>query len=169
MGSEWNDIFSYLQFLFLLFFLGNDVLIFFLFQCLFRTPLNNYNAVILLHRDKLPFPHHLLFPSEINQGFYVTACTHTHWALNLCEHRYATISLEFCLKYIYLYLTQGGTLCVGILARFSTLSWYLVTSGEAWRKWRINWWWTSIHLDILHVTLRQVMLFRQILNITCYN
>ncbi|XP_022856582.1 nucleolar protein 6 [Olea europaea var. sylvestris] len=40
-------------------------------ECLFRTPLNNYNAVILLHRDKLPFPHHLLFPSEINQGRHI--------------------------------------------------------------------------------------------------
>ncbi|KAH6800552.1 nucleolar protein [Perilla frutescens var. hirtella] len=37
-------------------------------ECLFRTPLNNYNAVILLHRDKLPYPHHLLFPSEVKLG-----------------------------------------------------------------------------------------------------
>ncbi|XP_051127399.1 uncharacterized protein LOC127248890 [Andrographis paniculata] len=37
-------------------------------ECLFRTPLNNYNAVVLVHRDKLPYPHHLLFPSEINRG-----------------------------------------------------------------------------------------------------
>ncbi|KAL8507398.1 hypothetical protein ACS0TY_018083 [Phlomoides rotata] len=37
-------------------------------ECLFRTPLNNYNAVILLHMDKLPCPHHLLFPSEVKQG-----------------------------------------------------------------------------------------------------
>ena len=42
-------------------------IIFFL-QCLLRTPLNNYDAVILLHRDKLPYPQHLLFPSELNQG-----------------------------------------------------------------------------------------------------
>ncbi|KAL3813203.1 hypothetical protein ACJIZ3_014471 [Penstemon smallii] len=40
-------------------------------ECLFRTPLNNYNAVILLHRDKLPYPQHLLFPSEVNQGRHV--------------------------------------------------------------------------------------------------
>ena len=42
-------------------------IIFFL-QCLLRTPLNNYDAVILLHRDKLPYPQRLLFPSELNQG-----------------------------------------------------------------------------------------------------
>ncbi|XP_073135588.1 uncharacterized protein [Henckelia pumila] len=40
-------------------------------QCLFRTPLSNYDAVILLHRDKLPYPHHLLFPSEVEQGWHV--------------------------------------------------------------------------------------------------
>ncbi|KAL8250850.1 hypothetical protein R6Q59_034543 [Mikania micrantha] len=37
-------------------------------ECIFRTPLNNYDAVILLHRDKLSHPEHLLFPSELNQG-----------------------------------------------------------------------------------------------------
>lgn len=37
-------------------------------QCLFRTPLNNYDAVVLIHRDRLPYPHHLLFPSDLNQG-----------------------------------------------------------------------------------------------------
>ncbi|XP_050281342.1 uncharacterized protein LOC126722227 isoform X3 [Quercus robur] len=42
-------------------------------ECLLRTPLNNYDAVILLHRDKLPYPQRLLFPSELNH-----ACT--SWA-----------------------------------------------------------------------------------------
>ncbi|XP_058112388.1 uncharacterized protein LOC131255639 isoform X1 [Magnolia sinica] len=37
-------------------------------ECLFRTPLNNYDAVILLHKDKLPYPQRLLFLSEMNQG-----------------------------------------------------------------------------------------------------
>ncbi|KAK1324081.1 hypothetical protein QJS10_CPA02g01160 [Acorus calamus] len=37
-------------------------------QCLFRTPLNNYDAVILLHKEKLPFPQRLLFPAEMTQG-----------------------------------------------------------------------------------------------------
>ncbi|KAK9990400.1 hypothetical protein SO802_025385 [Lithocarpus litseifolius] len=37
-------------------------------ECLLRTPLDNYDAVILLHRDKLPYPRHLFFPSELNQG-----------------------------------------------------------------------------------------------------
>lgn len=37
-------------------------------ECIFRTPLNNFDAVILLHRDKLPYPERLLFPSELNQG-----------------------------------------------------------------------------------------------------
>ncbi|KDP42811.1 hypothetical protein JCGZ_23753 [Jatropha curcas] len=37
-------------------------------ECLFRTPLNNYDAVILLHGDRLPYPQRLLFPSELNQG-----------------------------------------------------------------------------------------------------
>ncbi|KAI3451695.1 hypothetical protein Pfo_008360 [Paulownia fortunei] len=40
-------------------------------ECLFRTPLNNYNAVILLHREKLPYPHRLLFPSEVKLGRHV--------------------------------------------------------------------------------------------------
>ncbi|XP_059623649.1 uncharacterized protein LOC132266698 [Cornus florida] len=40
-------------------------------ECLLRTPLNNYNAVILLHRDRLPYPQRLLFPSEMNQGRHV--------------------------------------------------------------------------------------------------
>lgn len=40
-------------------------------ECLFRTPLNNYDAVILLHRDRLPYPQRLLFPSELNQGRHV--------------------------------------------------------------------------------------------------
>ncbi|KAF9612335.1 hypothetical protein IFM89_038938 [Coptis chinensis] len=40
-------------------------------ECLFRTPLNNYDAVILIHRDKLPFPQRLLFPSDMNQGRHV--------------------------------------------------------------------------------------------------
>jgi U3 small nucleolar RNA-associated protein 22 len=37
-------------------------------ECVFRTPLNNYDAVVLLHRDKLPYPERLLFPSELHQG-----------------------------------------------------------------------------------------------------
>uniref|UniRef100_A0A1J3J6H3 Nucleolar protein 6 n=1 Tax=Noccaea caerulescens TaxID=107243 RepID=A0A1J3J6H3_NOCCA len=40
-------------------------------ECLFRTPLNNYDAVVLLHRDKLPYPRRLLFPSELKQGKHV--------------------------------------------------------------------------------------------------
>ncbi|XP_038874530.1 nucleolar protein 6 [Benincasa hispida] len=40
-------------------------------ECLFRTPLTNYDAVILLHRDKLPYPQRLLFPSELNRGIHI--------------------------------------------------------------------------------------------------
>lgn len=40
-------------------------------ECLFRTPLNNYDAVVLLHRDRLPYPRRLLFPSEVNRGRHV--------------------------------------------------------------------------------------------------
>ncbi|XP_021848982.2 uncharacterized protein [Spinacia oleracea] len=40
-------------------------------ECLFRTPLNNYDAVVLLHRDKLAYPQRLLFPSEVKEGKYV--------------------------------------------------------------------------------------------------
>uniref|UniRef100_A0A6P4ACI0 nucleolar protein 6 isoform X1 n=1 Tax=Ziziphus jujuba TaxID=326968 RepID=A0A6P4ACI0_ZIZJJ len=40
-------------------------------ECLYRTPLSNFDAVILLHRDKLPYPQRLLFPSELNQGIRV--------------------------------------------------------------------------------------------------
>ncbi|MCD7454518.1 hypothetical protein HAX54_025139 [Datura stramonium] len=36
-------------------------------KCLLRTPLSNYDAVVLFHRDKLPYPQHLLFPSELEQ------------------------------------------------------------------------------------------------------
>ncbi|KAL5754642.1 hypothetical protein ACOSP7_022862 [Xanthoceras sorbifolium] len=44
---------------------------FYRWECLFRTPFNNYDAVVLLHRDKLPYPHRLLFPSELNKGRHV--------------------------------------------------------------------------------------------------
>ncbi|KAK7406701.1 hypothetical protein VNO78_08331 [Psophocarpus tetragonolobus] len=37
-------------------------------ECLFRTPLNNYDAVIILHKDKLPYPQRLLFTSEVDHG-----------------------------------------------------------------------------------------------------
>lgn len=37
-------------------------------ECIFRTPLNNYDAVILVHREKLSYPERLLFPSELNHG-----------------------------------------------------------------------------------------------------
>lgn len=47
-------------------------------QCLFRTPLNNYDAVILLHRNKLPYPQRLLFPAEMNQG--MVYLIHYPWA-----------------------------------------------------------------------------------------
>ncbi|CAJ1930137.1 unnamed protein product [Sphenostylis stenocarpa] len=40
-------------------------------ECLFRTPLNNYDAVIILHKDKLPYPQRLLFPSDVNHGTHV--------------------------------------------------------------------------------------------------
>ncbi|ESW28940.1 hypothetical protein PHAVU_002G030700 [Phaseolus vulgaris] len=40
-------------------------------ECLFRTPLNNYDAVIILHKDTLPYPQRLLFPSEVNHGIHV--------------------------------------------------------------------------------------------------
>ncbi|XP_073103366.1 uncharacterized protein [Elaeis guineensis] len=40
-------------------------------ECLFRTPLNNYDAEVLLHRDKLSYPRSLLFPAEINNGKHV--------------------------------------------------------------------------------------------------
>ncbi|XP_047334495.1 nucleolar protein 6 [Impatiens glandulifera] len=42
-------------------------------ECIFRTPLNNYDAVVLLHRDKLAYPQRLLFPSELNQGKHVVS------------------------------------------------------------------------------------------------
>ncbi|XP_072992362.1 uncharacterized protein [Typha latifolia] len=37
-------------------------------ESLFRTPLNNYDAIIHLHREKLSHPQHLLFPAENNCG-----------------------------------------------------------------------------------------------------
>ncbi|GMI78326.1 hypothetical protein like AT1G63810 [Hibiscus trionum] len=40
-------------------------------ECLFRTPLNLYDAVILLHGDRLPYPKRLLFTSELDQGGHV--------------------------------------------------------------------------------------------------
>ncbi|KAJ0961338.1 hypothetical protein J5N97_000600 [Dioscorea zingiberensis] len=40
-------------------------------ECLFRTPFNNYDAVVLLHQDKLPYPHQVLFPTDMNQGKHV--------------------------------------------------------------------------------------------------
>ncbi|XWS42061.1 hypothetical protein CRYUN_Cryun17cG0136500 [Craigia yunnanensis] len=40
-------------------------------ECLFRTPLNLYDAVVLLHGDRLPYPKRLLFTSELDQGRHV--------------------------------------------------------------------------------------------------
>ncbi|XP_062202451.1 uncharacterized protein LOC133904855 isoform X2 [Phragmites australis] len=37
-------------------------------ECLFRTPMSNYDAVVLLHQEKLCRPHHVLFPSETPNG-----------------------------------------------------------------------------------------------------
>ncbi|PWA67902.1 Nrap-like protein [Artemisia annua] len=37
-------------------------------ECIFQAPLNNYDAIILLHRDKLSHHERLLFPSELSQG-----------------------------------------------------------------------------------------------------
>ncbi|KAK9165520.1 hypothetical protein Scep_000711 [Stephania cephalantha] len=39
-----------------------------IWESLFRTPLNNYDAVLLLHGDRLPFPEHQLFSNDIAQG-----------------------------------------------------------------------------------------------------
>ncbi|KAE9452914.1 hypothetical protein C3L33_15194, partial [Rhododendron williamsianum] len=61
-------------------------------ECLFRTPLSNYNAIVLLHRDRLPYPQHLLFPSEVNQGILCSSfCLSVKSLLqalieNLCLH-----------------------------------------------------------------------------------
>ncbi|XP_057421446.1 uncharacterized protein LOC130715357 isoform X2 [Lotus japonicus] len=40
-------------------------------ECLFRTPLNNYDAIIVLHKDKLTYPQRLLFTSEVDHGTQV--------------------------------------------------------------------------------------------------
>lgn len=40
-------------------------------ECLLRTPLNNYDAIILLHKDKLAYPQRLLFSSEVGHGTQV--------------------------------------------------------------------------------------------------
>jgi U3 small nucleolar RNA-associated protein 22 len=37
-------------------------------ECLFLTPMSNYDAVVLLHQEKLCHPQHLLFPAEIPNG-----------------------------------------------------------------------------------------------------
>ncbi|TVU51043.1 hypothetical protein EJB05_02447 [Eragrostis curvula] len=37
-------------------------------ECLFRTPMSNYDAVVLLHQEKLCHPHHVLFPAETPNG-----------------------------------------------------------------------------------------------------
>ncbi|CAN6330646.1 unnamed protein product [Urochloa humidicola] len=37
-------------------------------ECLFRTPMSNYDAVVLLHQEKLCRPHHVLFPAEAPNG-----------------------------------------------------------------------------------------------------
>ncbi|KAL4354660.1 hypothetical protein GQ457_06G039830 [Hibiscus cannabinus] len=50
-------------------------------ECLFRTPLSLYDAVILLHGDRLPYPKRLLFTSELNQGRHVA-----HGTASNCFH-----------------------------------------------------------------------------------
>ncbi|CAA7387761.1 unnamed protein product [Spirodela intermedia] len=40
-------------------------------ECLFRTPLNNYDAVVLLHQERLSYPQRLLFPTDMKQGKHV--------------------------------------------------------------------------------------------------
>ncbi|PPS17856.1 hypothetical protein GOBAR_AA02726 [Gossypium barbadense] len=40
-------------------------------ECLLRTPLSLYDAVILLHGDRLPYPKCLLFTSELDQGIFL--------------------------------------------------------------------------------------------------
>ncbi|MBA0741956.1 hypothetical protein Gogos_015073 [Gossypium gossypioides] len=40
-------------------------------ECLLRTPLSLYDAVILLHGDRLPYPKRLLFTSELDQGIFL--------------------------------------------------------------------------------------------------
>lgn len=40
-------------------------------ECLFRTPLDKYDALIVLHSNRLAFPQRLLFPSKPNQGRHV--------------------------------------------------------------------------------------------------
>ncbi|CAN6335656.1 unnamed protein product [Urochloa humidicola] len=37
-------------------------------ECLFRTPMSNYDAIVLLHQEKLCRPHHVLFPAEAPNG-----------------------------------------------------------------------------------------------------
>ncbi|KAK3150553.1 hypothetical protein QOZ80_3AG0234690 [Eleusine coracana subsp. coracana] len=41
-------------------------------ECLFQTPMNNYDAVVLLHQEKLCDPQHVLFPAETPNGKLVT-------------------------------------------------------------------------------------------------
>ncbi|GJN30882.1 hypothetical protein PR202_gb19226 [Eleusine coracana subsp. coracana] len=41
-------------------------------ECLFRTPMSNYDAVVLLHQEKLCDPQHVLFPAETPNGKLVT-------------------------------------------------------------------------------------------------
>ncbi|WJX55563.1 hypothetical protein P8452_41325 [Trifolium repens] len=40
-------------------------------ECVLRTPLNNYDAIIILHKDKLAYPQRLLFSSEVVHGTQV--------------------------------------------------------------------------------------------------
>ncbi|XP_062204390.1 uncharacterized protein LOC133906481 [Phragmites australis] len=41
-------------------------------ECLFQTPMSNYDAVVILHQEKLCRPHHVLFPAEVPNGKLVT-------------------------------------------------------------------------------------------------
>ena len=58
-------------------------------QCLFRTPLSLYDAVILLHGDRLPYPKRLLFTSELDQGIFLGGKT------------FAWIIFFFGINYLY--------------------------------------------------------------------
>lgn len=106
-------------------------------ECLFRTPLNNYDAVVLLHRDRLAYPQRLLFPSEVKEGKHVARGNSSNY-----------FSPTFKPKDV-----KGGLdiLKTKLMVDFDPLQYYLVDLQEGFPN-TFNLWYDSLGGDAIGIT-----------------